>query len=120
MGATFLDALDQDAEQLDRINGLLSKIPAKERRSLRPLRSLIIRPSEDLGRLANDFEPKLPWMFRFFTRRLGTRKARSQELLSTILFQEDYIRLLLEIGERDGVAKSDALSELLESDAATN
>ena len=114
MGATFLDVLDQDAEQLNRINDLLKKIPPGERGSLRPLQSLIIRPSEDLAKLANDFEPKLPWMFRFLTRRLGTRKSRSQELLSTILFQEDYVRLLMEIGERDGVNHSDALSELLD------
>ncbi len=120
MGATFLDVLDQDAEQLDRINLLLSKIPPEERGSLRPLRSLIIRPSEDLAQLANDFEPKLPWMFRFLTRRLGTRKSRSQELLSTILFQEDYVRLLMEIGERDGVDKSDALSELLDEGLPTS
>jgi NTE family protein len=120
MGATFLDVLDQDADHLDRINGLLAKIPPAERGSLRPLSSLIIRPSEDLALLANDFEPKLPWMFRFLTRRLGTGKSRSQELLSTILFQEDYVRLLMEIGERDGAAKCDELSALLDSTPATS
>ncbi|MFT5734975.1 MAG: NTE family protein [Planctomycetota bacterium] len=120
MGATFLDVLDQDADQLDRINDLLEKLPPESRGALRPLRSLIIRPSEDIARLANDFEPRLPWTFRFLTRRWGTRKSRSQELLSTILFQEDYVRLLMEIGERDGVAHSDALSELIDAPAITS
>ncbi len=114
MGATFLDVLDQDADQLDRINKLLERMPPEQRGSLRPLRSLVIRPSEDIARLANDFEPKLPWTFRFLTRRWGTQKSRSQELLSTILFQEDYVRLLIEIGQRDGAAHADALSELLD------
>jgi len=115
MSATFLDVLDQDDEQLQRINGLLAKLPPEKRGSLRPLHSLIIRPSRDLARLANDFEPRLPWTFRFLTRRWGTKKSRSQELLSTVLFQEDYVRLLMEIGEEDGVHHADALSELLDA-----
>ncbi|QDV08897.1 Patatin-like phospholipase [Planctomycetes bacterium Poly30] len=119
MGATFLDVLDQDAYQLDRINSLLEKLPPEKRGALRPLRSLLIRPSADIARLANDFEPRLPGTFRFLTRRWGTRKSRSQELLSTILFQEDYVKLLMEIGERDGVAHADALSALLDETPVT-
>ena len=70
-------------------------------------------PSRDIASLANEFEPRLPWTFRFLTRRWGTRRSRSQELLSTILFQGDYIRRLLEVGEEDGARHAGAVAELL-------
>ncbi len=111
--AMFLDVVDQDALQLERINSLIAKVPEGERNGLRNVGLLVIRPSRDLGALANDFEPKLPWMFRFLLRRLGGTNDRSQVLASTVLFQDDYLRLLLEIGEEDGHANLDALDKLM-------
>jgi len=111
--AIFLDALDHDALMLERINQLLPCAPAGTDGALRPVELFVVRPSEDLGRLANEFEPRLPGMFRFLTRRLGTRPSRSQELLSTVLFQRDYIHRLMEIGERDGEAQAEALIQFM-------
>ena len=119
MSATFLDVLDQDALHLERINGLVERLPEAERMGLRPIRCLVIRPSRDIAALANDFEPRLPFVFRFLTRRWGTKRARTQELLSTILFQEDYVRALLEVGEEDGERNVDALAELLDDQNPT-
>lgn len=113
MSATFLDVLDQDALNLERINRLVTALPPDQRGSLRPIKCLVIRPSRDIASLANEFEPRLPWTFRFLTRRWGTRRSRSQELLSTILFQGDYIRRLLEVGEEDGARHAGAVAELL-------
>lgn len=111
--AIFLDALDHDALTLDRLNRLVRKLPPEERGDLREIDLFVVRPSEDLGGLANEFEARLPGMFRFLTRRLGTRPSRSQELLSTVLFQPDYVHALLEIGERDGERSAAALREFL-------
>lgn len=119
--AIFLDALDHDALMLERINQLLPcAAPGTSQGTsqgtgggLRPVELFVVRPSEDLGRLANEFEPRLPGMFRFLTRRLGTRPARSQELLSTVLFQRDYVHRLMEIGERDGEAHAEALIQFM-------
>ncbi len=113
MSATFLDVLDQDAMHLDRINGLVQHLPPEQRAHLRPIKCLVIRPSRDIASLANEFEPRLPGTFRFLTRRWGTRRARSQELLSTILFQGDYIRRLMEVGEEDGANHAEAVAELI-------
>ncbi len=117
MSATFLDVLDQDAMHLERINHLVEQLPAEQRAQqqaqLRPIKCLVIRPSRDIASLANEFEPRLPGTFRFLTRRWGTRRARSQELLSTILFQGDYIRRLMEVGEEDGASHAEAVAELI-------
>lgn len=111
--AIFLDVLDHDAVTLERINRLVRHAPPEARDGLRHVDLFVVRPSEDLGRLANEFEPRLPGMFRFLTRRLGTRPARSQELLSTVLFQHDYVRRLMAIGERDGEAQAPLLQAFL-------
>lgn len=112
-GAIFLDVLDQDAHILERTNRLLRNTPPRERGGLREIDLVVVRPSEDLGRIANEFEARLPGMFRFLTRRLGTAQGRSQELLSTVLFQQEYLQRLMEIGERDGEAAAEEVEALL-------
>ena len=111
--AVFLDLLDQDALRLERLNQLLAKLPPGEKTDLRPLRLLVLRPSVDLGRLANEFEPKLPKTFRFLTRGLGTRQTKSPDFLSMVLFQEDYIGRLLALGKSDAEARADEIDEFI-------
>jgi NTE family protein len=120
MNAIFLDLLDQDAVQLERINRLLESLPQKTRGELRQVDILVVRPSVDLGKLASEYEPTLPGLFRFLTRRLGTRGSRSSDLLSLVMFQPDYIERLIEIGERDAAAQDEALEAFLRRSALTS
>lgn len=105
LNAIFLDLLEQDGHQLERINRLLRFVPPEHRGGLREVDLLVLRPSTDLGALANDYEPQLPGFFRYLTRRLGTKRARSQDLLSLVMFQPDYIRALIRLGEEDAEAR---------------
>jgi len=98
---------------MQRINALLRQLPEPKFGSLNEVRVMVVRPSRDLGRLADDFEPELPSAFRFLTRRLGTRQARSQDLLSTVMFQPNYVRRLIELGEEDGERRANELGEFL-------
>jgi NTE family protein len=75
---------------------------------------LVLRPSQDLGRMARKFEPRLPTFFRYLTRGLGTNKTASPDLLSLILFQNDYIQALIDLGERDAIAQADSIGRFLE------
>ena len=117
MNAVFLDQLDQDANRLELINGLLAKLPAEERGPLRLVDLVLLRPSEDLGRLATRFEPQLPKAFRFLTRGLGTRDTKSPDLLSLLMFQPDYIRAMIDVGERDAEARHADIAELIGGDS---
>ncbi|MGH9148014.1 MAG: patatin-like phospholipase family protein [Vicinamibacterales bacterium] len=103
--AIFLDQLDGDALEMQRINHLVAQLPAAQRDGLRHIDLLLLRPSIDLGRLANAYEPELPRAFRFLTRGLGTRETRSNDMLSLVMFQRDYVRRLIELGEADASAK---------------
>jgi len=113
LNAVFLDQLDQDANRMELVNGLLARLPASERGPLRLVDLVLLRPSEDLGRLASRFEPRLPKAFRFMTRGLGTRDTKSPDLLSLLMFQPDYIRALIEVGERDAEARHGEIAKLL-------
>jgi NTE family protein len=103
--AIFLDQLDSDAMQLRQLNTLIEAQPEERRNGLRPIDLLVLRPSEDLGRLANNYEADLPKGFRFFTRGLGTKETRSNDMLSLVMFQTDYVKRLIELGESDALAK---------------
>ncbi len=113
LNAVFLDQLDQDANRMELVNGLLARLPEPERGSLRLVDLVLLRPSEDLGRLASRFEPRLPKAFRFMTRGLGTRDTKSPDLLSLLMFQPDYIRALIDVGERDAEARHGEIAALL-------
>jgi NTE family protein len=101
LNAVFLDSLDQDALNLARINDLLARLGPARPANLRPVNVAVVRPSRDLGRLANDYEARLPPGLRFLTRGWGTRETRSNDLLSLLMFQPDYLSRLVELGERD-------------------
>lgn len=113
LNAIFLDALDQDALRLKRLNMLLNKLPEDERAGLKPVDLILLRPSRDLGRLAAQYEVKLPKAFRFLTRGLGTRETASPDFLSLLMFQSDYLRQLIEIGEEDAESRLDEIRRLI-------
>jgi|HubBroStandDraft_3_1064219.scaffolds.fasta_scaffold13481_2 NTE family protein len=118
INAIFLDVLDRDAARLQEINRLIPYVPPAERHGLRPVDILVLRPSVDLGLLAADYEDRLPPAFRYLTRSLGTRETTVPDFLSIVLFEPDYLQLLLEIGERDAEAKIDDIRRLLASPAS--
>lgn len=113
LNAIFLDLFDADALSLERVNRLVEAVPPERRGALRKIDLLVLRPSVDLGRLANEYEARLPRAFRFLTRGLGTRETKSNDLLSLVMFQSDYLARLLEIGERDAEARIGEIEQFL-------
>jgi NTE family protein len=105
--AIFLDQLDGDAMQLRQVNELIAQLPDDKKMGLRPIDLLVLRPSQDLGRVANAYEAELPKGFRFLTRGLGTRETRSNDMLSLVMFQPDYVRHLVDLGEADAEKRKD-------------
>jgi NTE family protein len=116
MNSIFLDVLDQDALRLERLNRLLEKLPEEEHEGVRPVELLTLRPSRDLGRMAGRYEPRLPHLFRFLTRGLGTRETKTPDFLSLILFQPDYLQALMETGRADAEARMDEIEAFLAPD----
>lgn len=111
--AIFLDLIDEDILRLERMNRLLDEVPHSGREGMRLVEILVLRPSRDLGKLAGQFEPKLPRAFRYLSRGLGTRRTTSPDILSLLMFQIDYLKALVELGESDVEASKDRIDAFL-------
>jgi len=112
--AIFLDQLDGDALQLRQLNQLIDGQTEEKRHGLRHIDLFVVRPSQDLGRLANEYEADLPRAFRFLTRGMGTRETRSNDILSLVMFQPDYVKRLIDMGENDARARLPELKGFLD------
>ncbi len=115
MNAVFLDSLDFDALQMNRINRLLDALPEPARAAvgLRPVEVMVLRPSRDLGALARKNEFRLPRAFRFFEKGLTGSHAKSSDVLSMVIFEPEYLRELVELGEADTLARGDEIESFL-------
>jgi NTE family protein len=103
--AIFLDALEADAERLQRVNRLLARLPdAAGPDGLRPVQLLLLRPSRDLGALALGSGAKLPPLIRWLVRGMGGDRATAVDFLSYLLFDPAYTSALIELGYADARA----------------
>ncbi|HSH45787.1 MAG TPA: patatin-like phospholipase family protein [Longimicrobiales bacterium] len=118
LNSVFLDLIDQDVYRLERLNGLLRQLPEDQRDGMRPVKMVVMRPSQDLSKLASEYEPRLPRSFRFMTRGLGTRETGSPDILAMMMFQPDYLKRVMDLGEEDAEARLDELLDLLDVEVA--
>lgn len=117
--AVFLDVVDQDVMRMQRMNDVLRRCPPQAREGMRVVELMVMRPSRDLGTLSREYEPRLPRAFRLLTRGLGTRETSSPDVLSLLMFQDDFIRRLIALGEEDAEARADELVAFIESNGGT-
>jgi len=113
MNSIFVDALNQDAVTLNRVNKLVNELPRHKRHGMRPVDLLQLRPSVDLGHLAQQYEKEIPSPFRFLTTGLGTAETESPDWLSVLLFEPGYIDRLLDIGYHDARRQHDRIARFL-------
>jgi NTE family protein len=114
LDAIFLDVMDQDVMRMERMNELLLRLPPEKRDRMRVVELMTFRPSRDLGAISREYEPRLPRAFRMLTRGLGTRETSSPDALSMLMFQDDYIRALMDIGEADAERRGDELAAFID------
>ncbi len=111
----FLDALDADAQRLERINELLASCQRWDRQveDLRRVELLVLRPSEDLGMLATEYRDRLPWMVRFLVSGLEKGRHRTSDFVSYMLFEPGYLQRLMELGRKDAEAQWPRIRDFL-------
>ena len=101
VNAVFLDVLEEDAARMERMNELLRKMAPHERNGLKPIDLLVLRPSVDLGKVAAEYERYLPRKLKLLTRALGAKETESPDFVSLLMFEPEYTRRIIEIGEAD-------------------
>lgn len=119
LNAVFLDMLDYDALQMSRINRLVQQLPEEQRGGMRNVEVMVLRPREDLGVLAAEHELNMPRAFRFFERGLNNKDARSSDALSMVIFEPEYLALLIRLGEEDAAARGDEIEAFLRGGACS-
>lgn len=111
LNSIFLDSLEQDYENLQRINRISSGTEARR------VNALMIRPSQDLGSMSREFLKEIP----FSLRQLVGSAASPQEsgdLVSYLLFSPKYLRALLDLGMKDAAAHHSSIQAFVESTVA--
>lgn len=119
LNAVFLDSLDADLERLDRVNRTLALVPRERLRNgigVRPIPALVLRPSQDLGKLAGDQYLRFPSMLRYLLKGVGATGAAGQDLLSYLAFEPVYVKRVMDLGYADTIARRDEIAEFLQGD----
>ncbi|HSP14583.1 MAG TPA: patatin-like phospholipase family protein [Thermoanaerobaculia bacterium] len=113
MNAIFLDVIDEDVVRMERMNDIITKLDARERDGLKAIDLLVLRPSEDLGKLATAYEKYLPRYMKLFTRALGAKQTESPDFISLLMFEPRYTRELIDIGKADVDSRIDEIHGFL-------
>lgn len=130
LNALLLDRIDSDLARVESVNRLLDAgtraygdgflgtlngaLGLPRERGLRPLRALLVRSSEDIGRLAAEFARSPSFsaggLAGRLVRRLADSDSRSEaDLLSYVLFDGAFAGRLIELGRADARARHDEL-----------
>jgi NTE family protein len=138
LNALMLSPIDADVARLHFVNDIIahgskafgpdfleqlnSGLDPKGERPLRKIDDLVIRPSEDLGRMAaevvrNDPNLELGPFLGMLRRTTGAGStAKEADLLSYLLFDAAYARPLAELGYKDAEARQDELAAFFRDD----
>jgi len=139
LDALLLDRVESDLNNLRRVNQALLKLQSVGAQSaldeenvafaferagggLRPVADLLLRPSENLGKLAVEVmlrpavRGRLDGPAGFFMRNLAESSERQSEpsdLLSYLCFDGEYAHELIELGQRDAKAREEEIAKFL-------
>jgi len=116
VNAIFLDVIDEDVARMERMNDLLRRVDPSERGGLRPVDLLVLRPQQDLGKLAAEYEQYLPRSIKLATRALGAKQTESPDFVSLLMFEPHYTKRLIEIGEADIDSQLDRVRSFFDSE----
>lgn len=102
----FMDNLQADLARLQRINRTLSLMTAeaKAKTHLRPIHTLVLKPSQDIREIAQKHTHHMPSSVRYLLRAVGAWGHRSR-LPSYLLFEADYCSELIELGYTDTISQ---------------
>ena len=119
LSSIFLDNLGADLERLTQMNRLLALLPtARLERSglvLRHADAMVLAPSIDIGTLALKYADRLPAGVRTLLRGFGSTRGTGANLLSYLLFDRDFCRVLLRLGYQDTFLRRDEVAAFLDT-----
>ncbi|HMC20674.1 MAG TPA: patatin-like phospholipase family protein [Thermoanaerobaculia bacterium] len=119
VNSIFLDVIDEDVVRMERMNEMVRQLPPERRDGFRPIDLFVLRPSQDLAKLAAQYQRFLPRSVKLFARALGADETESPDFVSMLMFEPNYTQVLLEMGERDVESRLPELRTFLGEDRRT-
>lgn len=117
LSGMYSDGLAADAERVDQINRLVATTPGAVRRKdglrWRPIRLMVIEPSEPLDVIAARHVACLPLAVRSVLRSFGTASGGMAALASYLLFDTRYTAVLIDRGYRDAMTRRGEIAQFL-------
>ncbi len=118
MDSIFTDSLASDLERLHRINETIEMIPDRKIKRnetyLKPIKTLLFAPKFDIDELASEHYQSLPKLLRFFLNRLGICAHEGSNILSYLLFESSFTRILIKKGYDDALSEREEIMDFLE------
>ncbi|MBA4141526.1 MAG: patatin-like phospholipase family protein [Nitrosospira sp.] len=122
MGSIFLDSLYVDLERLQRINNTIRMISDEKLKNhdmpLRHVEAMVISPSVEINKIAEQHALALPRAIRIFYRAIGALRRDGSALLSYVLFEEPFCRALIELGYQDTIPRSSEILKFIGAGAS--
>ena len=113
----FMDGLYADLERATRLNAILEHVDLAHLgppfANLRPLKTLIIVPKEDLREVAARHVGELPRGLRLLLRGLGALNRQGMQFVSYLLFESGFTRELIAMGYADAMSMKPQLQAFL-------
>ena len=117
LSSVFLDNLAADLERLVAVNRLIDCMSRdtalKAGADVGHVDALLMTPSIDIGARALDYAPLLPAGVRTLLRGLGAMQESGSTLMSYLLFDRHFCRLLIRQGFADAMARRDDIDAFL-------
>lgn len=118
MSSALLDSLDNDLERLQSINqaiSLASKESLQCNAPLRPIQSMVISPSEDIGKIAERHTQTLPRFMRLLFGAIGAIGYADSTLVSYLLFEQSFCQDLINLGYQDAMSRKNEILQFIET-----
>lgn len=112
LNGLFLDNLDRDIEMVNRMNEIATLLSIWKKRysPWRPIKTLHLRPSQDMASMAQNHYQSMSALLRYLLNILGA-KSQSGDLLSFLLFEKEFTRELLNLGYKDTIASAKSVTD---------
>jgi NTE family protein len=82
--------------------------------NLRHIETLVIKPSQDLSRIADRFYDDMPFAIKTLLKFFGINRQSDSSIVSYLLFEKSYTTTLIDLGYQDAMDRIDEIKQFFD------